>query len=73
MASAGELTQELALVHSVFESLAAVDEDNRDFVSELTAKILVGININFAPMKPASALQLDQTLFDDFTQVAAFA
>ena len=73
MDSANELTEEFALVHVVFKSFAAVDEDDGDFVGEPAAKILVRINVNFAPVKPASALQLYQTLFDDLAEMAAFA
>jgi hypothetical protein len=70
---AGEFAQEFALVHVVFEGFAAVDEDDRDFVGELTAQKIVGIDVDFLPTEQAAALEFDQTLFDDFAEMAALA
>ncbi len=70
---AGQFPQEFLLVHAVFEGFPAIDEDHRDFVVELAAKIEVGIDVDFLPGKSTAPRELGQTLFDDFTQVAAFA
>ena len=69
----GQLAQELVLVHAVFEGFAAVDEDYWDFVGELAAELLVGVNVNFVPNKACASLKFSQAFFDDFTQVAALA
>jgi hypothetical protein len=70
---AGEFAEELAFVHAVFEGFAAVNEYNRDFVGKLAAKLFVGVNINFPPVKQAAALQLDQAFFDDLAKMATLA
>lgn len=72
-ALACEFAQEFALVHAVFEGLAAVDEDDGNFIGELAAEVFVGVDVNFAPLKASAALQLDERLFDDLAQVAALA
>jgi hypothetical protein len=67
---AGQFAEELALVHVVLESFAAVDEDNRDIVVELATQFGVGVDINFAPAEAAVALELREALFDDFAKMA---
>ena len=52
---AGQLAEEFLLVHAVLESLATIDEDNGDFVVELPAEFGVGVNVNIAPSKTATA------------------
>jgi len=61
------------LVHAVFEGFAAVDEDDGDFVGELAAELLVGVDVNFLPGKTAAALKFGEGFFDDLAKVAAFA
>jgi len=69
----GELAEEFLLGHAVFESFAAVDEDHGNFVGELAAEIVVGVDINFLPIEAAAAVELGHRFFDDFTKVAALA
>lgn len=35
-------------------------------------EFFVGVYVNFSPLKPATALQLRQALFDDLAKMAAF-
>jgi hypothetical protein len=70
---ARQFSQKFLLVHAVLESFAAVDEDDRNLVVELAAKIGVRINIDLLPGESSTSRELEQTLFDDFTQMAAFA
>ena len=68
---AGQLAQEFALIHVVLEGFAAVDEDDGDFVGELAAELLVGVDIDFLPAEQAAALELDQAFFDDLAEMTA--
>jgi hypothetical protein len=61
------------LVHAVFEGFVAVDEDDGDFVGELAAELVVGVDVDFLPIEASPALEFGQGLFDDLTKVAAFA
>src|SRR4029077_13472073 len=70
---AGQFAQELALVHVVFESLVAVDEDDRDFVGESAAQFVVAFDVNFPPGKAPAPVQLSQRFLDDLAQVTALA
>jgi hypothetical protein len=70
---AGQFLQELLLVHAVLESFAAIDEDDRNFVIELAAKVGVRIDVDVVPGESAAPRKLGQALFDHFTQVASFA
>ena len=70
---ASQLFQELLLVHSVLECLAAVDENYGDFVVELTAQLFIPVDVNLSPYETASPGQLHDALFHDFTQVTALA
>jgi len=70
---ASQSSQEFLLVHAVFEGFAAVDENDRNFIVELAAKIGVRINIDLLPGESSTSRKLKQTLFYDFTQMAAFA
>jgi hypothetical protein len=72
-ALAGEFAQEFPFVHAVLEGLAAVDKNDRHFVVKLTAKLGVGIDINFAPGETAATRELRKALFDDFTEVTSSA
>jgi hypothetical protein len=71
--SARQFSQKFLLVHAVLEGFAAVDENDRNFVVELAAKIGVRINIDFLPGESSTSRKLKQTLFYDFTQMTAFA
>lgn len=69
----GESAEEFLLVHTVFESLAAIDKHDRNFVVELTAKFGIGVDIDFLPRETAPARQFVQALFHYFAQVTSFA
>ena len=69
----GQLAQEFSLIHPVFEGFAAVDEDDRHFVGELTAQGFVAIDVHFLPVKTAAALEFVQGFFDYFAQMASLA
>jgi hypothetical protein len=51
---AGQLAEEFAFVHAVLEGFAAVDEDYGDFVRELAAELLVGVDVDFLPAEQAA-------------------
>jgi hypothetical protein len=70
---AGEFAEEFAFVHAVFEGFAAIDEYDGDFVGKLAAKLFVGVNVNFSPVKQAASLQLGQAFFDDLAEMATLA
>jgi hypothetical protein len=69
---AGELAQELAFVHAVLERLAAVNEDDWDFIGELTAQRVVAIHVDFFPVEQAATLKLDQAFFYDLAKMTSF-
>ena len=73
LGSATEFAEEIGFFHAVFEGLAAVDEDYRDFVGELAAELFVAVDIDVLPSESAAAMQFGQALFDDFAEVAALA
>jgi hypothetical protein len=73
LGSAAEFAEEIGFFHAVFEGLAAVDEDYRDFVGELAAELFVAVDIDVLPGESAAAMQFGQALFDDFAEVAALA
>jgi hypothetical protein len=70
---AGQFAEEFVFVHAVLEGLAAVDEDNGDFIVIEAAKFVVGVHIDFLPLETSVALEFDEAFFDDLAQVAAFA
>lgn len=70
---ASELFQELLFVEAVLKSFAAIDEDDRDLVSELAPELVVGFNIDLAPAEATSALQFRELLFNDLAEVTPFA
>jgi NAD(P)-dependent dehydrogenase (short-subunit alcohol dehydrogenase family) len=61
------------LVHAVLESFATVDENHGDFVGELAAELVVGVNVDFLPVEAAAAMEFGKGLLDDLAEVAAFA
>jgi len=67
IALAGQSPQKLLLVHVVLEGFAAIDEDHGDFVVVLAAKVGIGIDIDFLPGEAASAGELRQAFFYNFT------
>src|SRR5215469_11275723 len=69
---AGELAQELALVHAVLERFAAIDEHDRHFVGELPAQLVVGVHIDFLPAKQTAAFQFDEAFFDNLAKMTTF-
>ena len=69
---ASQLAEEFLLVHAVLESFATIDEDHGDFVIELPAKFGVGVNVNVAPGKTATAGEFGQTFFYNLTKMAPF-
>jgi len=73
LALGGEFAEEFLLVHAVLEGLAAINEDDRDLIVELAAKVRVGVNVNLAPGASATAGELRKTLLDHFAQVATLA
>jgi len=70
---AGQLAQELPLIHVVLESLVAVDEDDGNLVVVLSAQFMVGIDINFLPCEAAAARELGETFLNHFTQMTPLA
>ena len=70
---AGELAQELALVHAVFEGLAAIDEDYGNFIIELAAEVGVGIDVDFLPGESPAPGEFGQALLDYLTEMTALA
>jgi hypothetical protein len=70
---AAEFAEEFALVHMVLEGLAAINEHDGHFIGKLASELFVGVDVDFLPAEQAAALQLDQTLFDDLTEMAALA
>ncbi|HZQ20008.1 MAG TPA: hypothetical protein VFA90_14925 [Terriglobales bacterium] len=70
---AGELLQKLLLVEPIFKSFATVDEDDRDFVSELALELIIGFNVDLSPAETTPALQFRELLFDYLAEVTPFA
>ena len=68
-----QLLQEFLLVETVLESLASVDEYDRNFVRELTSQQFVGFDVYFTPAEASSALQFRELLLHDFAEMASFA
>lgn len=71
--SAGQLPQEFLFIHAVLESLAAVDENDRNFVVILPAQFVVRINVDFLPRKSASPREFGKALFDHLAQMTSLA
>jgi hypothetical protein len=70
---AGQLAQELPLIHTILEGFASVDEDYGNFVIELPPQFVVRIYVHFPPGKAAAARELGETLFDHFAQMTSLA
>lgn len=70
---AGELAQKVLLTHAVLKGLVPIDEDDGNFVVVLPAKLVVAVDVYFAPSEAAAARQFRQAFFDDFTEMTSFA
>jgi hypothetical protein len=70
---AGELAEEFLLVHAVLEGFAPVDEDDWNFIVELAAQFVIGVDVDLVPGETAAARKFAEALFHHFTQVASFA
>jgi type II restriction enzyme len=57
----------------VFEGLAAIDEDDGDLFVVLLAECGVGVDVDLAPLEGGLAVELDERVLDDITEVAALA
>lgn len=71
IALADEFAQEFLLVHAVLEGLASVYEDDRNFIVELPAQFVIGIDVDFKPGESASPRKLGEALLYHFTEVTA--
>ena len=70
---ASQLAQEFVFIHTVLKGFATVDEDNRNFVGKLTAKTVICIYVNLAPVKATAALELSEFLLHDLAKVASLS
>jgi hypothetical protein len=52
---AGELSEEFLLVHVILEGFAAVNENYRNFIVELAAEFMVGVDVDFVPGETSAA------------------
>lgn len=71
--SASQLAQEFVFVHAVLEGFPAIDEDDWNFVGELTAKLVVAVHVNFLPSEAAAAMEFVQALLDDLAEMTSLA
>ena len=71
--SAGQLAQEVLLVHVILEGLAAVDKDDWNFIVELAAKFEIRVDVDFAPGKSSAAGEFNEALLHHFAEVAPLA
>ena len=65
--------EKFLLVHAVLKRLAAVDENDRDFIIELAPELGVRVDIDFTPGKAAAARKFGKALFHHFAKVASLA
>src|SRR5271155_1490473 len=70
---AGQLTQELLLVHAVLECFPPVDEHNRDLVIKLPPQFTIAIDIHFLPSESAAAGKLGKALFHQLAKMASLS
>jgi hypothetical protein len=68
----GQLLQELLFVQAIFEGFTAVNENDRNFVRELSPELVIRLDVNFPPAKASPAFQLCELLFDDLAEVTSF-
>ena len=69
----GQFPEEFLLVHVILEGLAAVDEDHRNFIVELSAEFEVGVDVDFLPDEPSAAGEFGETFLHYFAKVASLA
>ncbi|HWY56338.1 MAG TPA: hypothetical protein VNZ03_17870 [Terriglobales bacterium] len=69
----GQFAEEVGFVHVVLEGFATINENNGDFVGELAAELVVAVHVYVLPGEAAAAVQLGESFFDDFAEVASFA
>jgi hypothetical protein len=69
----GQFLQEFLFIEPIFEGLSSVDENHRNFVSELALEQVVGFYVYFAPAEAAPPLQLRQLFLHDLAKVAPLA
>jgi hypothetical protein len=55
----------------ILEGLSSIDEYDRNFIVELAPEFEISIDIDLTPSKASTARKLCETLFHDFTQMAA--
>src|SRR5216110_3428671 len=70
---ARQFFQEFPLVHPVLEGLTPINKHDRNFVVKLASQSVISFDINFAPVEPASALQLREFFFHYLAQVTHLA
>jgi hypothetical protein len=68
---AGQLAKKFVFVEAVFEGLASVYKNYRNFVGELTLKFIVAVHVNLVQDKASPAMKLAQGFLDDLAQVAS--
>ena len=61
------------LVHTVFESLVAIDEDDGDLVVVEAAEFGVGVYVHFSPAEAAAFMEFDEAFLDDFAEMTSLA
>jgi len=71
--SSGKLAEEVGFVHAVLEGFATVNEDDWDFVGELTAQLVVAVHVDVLPGEATAAVQFGEGLFDDLAEVTSLA
>ena len=66
-------SQEVAPFHAVFESLAAINENNGNLVGEFPLQFGVGIDVYLTPPKVSLALNLHERVLDDLAEMTILA
>ena len=61
------------LIHTVFECFTAINENYGHFVIELHSQLMIGIDIQFTPLKVSVAFRLCNDLLDHVTEMTSFA
>jgi hypothetical protein len=70
---AGQLAEELLLVHAVLECFPPVDEHHWDLVIKLPPQFTIAIDIDFLPGKSATAGKLGEALFHQLAKMASLS
>lgn len=55
--SSAQFAEEFLLIHAIFESLPAIDEDDRNFIGIEAPDLGVRIDINFTQSEAATLVQ----------------